>query len=87
MSSGVVIWSTGRSNMSFNVVPWFDRPLITDTVSVTLKLMSKDFTSYDTIYLAGVCVWCVCERVRVCIYVRVYVCVHYMYVCLYACRQ
>ena len=45
VSNSVVIWFTDSPHLSFSVVSWFSRSLITDTASVTgvlLQLVSHD---------------------------------------------
>ena len=49
----MVIWFTDSSHLSFSVVSWFSRSLITNTASVTRILVNRAVTSKDTIFLPG----------------------------------
>ena len=53
IANRVVIWFTDSSLLSFSVVSWFSRSLITDTASVTGILVNRAVTSKDTIFLPG----------------------------------
>ena len=53
ISNSVMIWFNDSSHLSFSVVSWFSRSLITNNTSVTGILVNRAVTSKDTIFLPG----------------------------------